>query len=419
MSANEDIDTHILTKYEVLQKLGKGAYGIVWKVKDKESSEIFALKKIFGAFQNATDAQRTFREIIFLHELSDHDNIVSLVDVVKADNDKDIYLVFEYMETDLHAVIRANILEDIHKRFIIYQLLKAIKYMHTAQVIHRDMKPSNLLLNSECLLKVADFGLARLIDSPKDEGARQQVLTDYVATRWYRAPEILLGSTAYTKGVDMWSIGCILGELLGGKPMYPGTSTMNQIDRIIEITGSPSKADIDSIQSEFAAQMLENLPEVPAARDFSSLYPSADPDAHDLLTKLLMFNPEKRITVEESLEHPYVAQFHNADEEISFPPSRSIKIPIDDNKKLSVAAYRDELYTNVIKVSVDSKKASRATTSSKKSSKTSSTKKSSSKKTSSSDKDKASSGTKKSSSSSKKASTSSKKSTSSSKKPKE
>jgi len=194
MTANEDIDAHITAKYEVLQKLGKGAYGIVWKVKEKESGEIYALKKIFDAFHNATDAQRTFREIIFLQELADHDNIITLLDVMKADNDRDIYLVFEFMESDLHAVIRANILEDIHKRFIIYQLLKAFKYMHSANVIHRDMKPSNLLLNSECLLKVADFGLARLMDSPKEDGSKTQVLTDYVATRWYRAPEILLGS---------------------------------------------------------------------------------------------------------------------------------------------------------------------------------------------------------------------------------
>jgi len=404
MAANEEIDAHIVAKYEVLQKLGKGAYGIVWKVRDKETTEIFALKKIFGAFQNATDAQRTFREIIFLQELSDHENIITLLDVMKADNDKDIYLIFEYMETDLHAVIRANILEDIHKRFIIYQLLKAIKYMHTAQVIHRDMKPSNLLLNSECLVKVADFGLARLIDAPKEEGARQQVLTDYVATRWYRAPEILLGSTTYTKGVDMWSIGCILGELLGGKPMFPGSSTMNQIDRIIEVTGRPSKEDIDAIQSEWATQMLENLPE-PNERGLESMYPSADADAHDLLKKLLMFNPDKRITVEEALDHPYVGQFHNPEEEISC--DKTIHIPIDDNKKLTVANYRDELYTTVIKVNVETKKATRAKkgkssgkkaarSSSKKSSKSQTTKKSSSKKSSTG------SSSKKSSSSSKK-----------------
>jgi len=256
------------------------------------------------------------------------------------------------METDLHAVIRANILEDIHKQFIVYQLLKAIKYMHTAQVIHRDMKPSNLLLNSECLVKVADFGLARSVDFKDKEPGRHPVLTDYVATRWYRAPEILLGSTTYTKGVDMWSIGCILGELLGGKPMFPGTSTMNQLDRIIEVTGRPSKEDIDAIQSEFAGTMLESLPDT-EPRSLQSLYPNASEDAIDLLQKLLMFNPDKRITAEEALAHAYVGQFHNPDEEVSC--EKQIHMPINDNKKLSVAAYREELYASVCKVAVEKK----------------------------------------------------------------
>jgi len=347
MSNNEEIDQHILDRFEVLQKLGKGAYGVVWKVTDKETKEVLALKKIFGAFQNATDAQRTFREIIFLQELADHENIITLLDVMKADNDKDIYLLFEYMETDLHAVIRANILEDIHKRFIIYQLLKAIKYMHSGQVIHRDMKPSNLLLNSECLVKVADFGLARSIEFKEKETARHPVLTDYVATRWYRAPEILLGSTDYTKGVDLWSVGCILGELLGGKPMFPGTSTMNQLDRIIEITGRPSAEDIEAINSPFAATMLESLPET-QPRSLASMFPNAPEDALDILSKLLQFNPNKRITADQSLEHPYLEQFHNPEEEIAC--EQPIQIPISDNKKLSVAAYRDELYNSVIKV---------------------------------------------------------------------
>lgn len=136
------------------------AYGIVWKAIDKKTRETVALKKIFDAFQNATDAQRTFREIMFLQELHGHENIIKLLNVLKADNDRDIYLVFEYMETDLHAVIRASILEDIHKQYTMYQLLKALKYMHTANVLHRDMKPSNLLLNSECLVKVCHSSLS-------------------------------------------------------------------------------------------------------------------------------------------------------------------------------------------------------------------------------------------------------------------
>ena len=146
---SEDIDRHVLRKYEIMQKLGKGAYGVVWRATDKKSKETVALKKIFDAFQNATDAQRTFREVMFLQEMKGHEHVVSLLNVLKADNDRDIYLVFEHMETDLHAAIRANILQDIHKQYIMWQSLKALKYMHSANLLHRDMKPSNLLLNSD------------------------------------------------------------------------------------------------------------------------------------------------------------------------------------------------------------------------------------------------------------------------------
>jgi mitogen-activated protein kinase 15 len=152
---------HVLRKYDVTQKLGKGAYAVVFKAINKKNKDTVALKKIFDAFQNATDAQRTFREIMYLQGLTGHENIIRLQNVLKAENDKDIYLVFDYMETDLHAVIRANILEPVHKQFIVYQCLKALLYCHSGGLIHRDLKPSNLLLNEECLLKVADFGLAR------------------------------------------------------------------------------------------------------------------------------------------------------------------------------------------------------------------------------------------------------------------
>eukprot|EP01121_Diplochlamys_sp_Union-15-3_P010084 TRINITY_DN2794_c0_g1_i1.p1 TRINITY_DN2794_c0_g1~~TRINITY_DN2794_c0_g1_i1.p1 ORF type:complete len:374 (-),score=65.07 TRINITY_DN2794_c0_g1_i1:266-1360(-) len=342
MTSNDEIDRNILRRYEILQKLGKGAYGIVWKCLNKKTQEIVALKKIFDAFQNATDAQRTFREILFLQELSDHENIIKLLDVYKAENDKDIYLVFAFMETDLHAVIRANILEDVHKRYIIYQLLKAIKYMHTGNVLHRDLKPSNILLNSECHVKVADFGLARSIELT---GPAPPVLTDYVATRWYRAPEILLGSNKYTKGVDMWSIGCILGELLGSKPTFPGTSTMNQLDRIIEVVGPPAREDIDAIGSTFASPMVSSLASG-GTKNVRSLFPNAPEDALDLLIKLLKFNPNKRITAEEALQHPYVAQFHNPINEPSC--NKKIEIPIDDNTKYKIGDYRNKLYADIL-----------------------------------------------------------------------
>ena len=154
-----------------------------------------------------------------------------------------------------------------------------------------------------------------------------------MATRWYRAPEILLGSQKYTKGVDMWSVGCILGELLGGKPMFPGSSTMNQLDRIIEITGTPSPEDIEAIQSPFAATMLDSLtPTEP--RNLADVFPNATAEALDLLRQSLQFNPEKRITAEQALEHPYVEQFHD----LALEPACEfiIQIAISDDTKLSI-----------------------------------------------------------------------------------
>mmetsp|Transcript_62617 Transcript_62617/g.135955 ORF Transcript_62617/g.135955 Transcript_62617/m.135955 type:complete len:444 (-) Transcript_62617:119-1450(-) len=345
MAANEEIDRHVARKYEIVQKLGRGAYGIVWKAIDKKTREVVALKKCFDAFQNATDAQRTFREIMFLQELNGHENIVRLLNVLRADNDQDIYLICDYMESDLHAVIRANILEEIHKQYIIYQLLKSLKYMHSGQMLHRDIKPSNILLNSDCQVKVCDFGLARSVVQQNDNAANP-VLTDYVATRWYRAPEILLGSTSYTKGVDLWSVGCILGELLSAKPIFPGTSTMNQLDRIMELTGRPSAEDVEAIRSPFAATMLESL-SMTRPRPLTEMFPSAGAEALDLLRLCLQFNPTKRISAEEALRHPYVVQFHNPEDEIEC--DRTVRIPIDDNTKLTVHDYRDRLYNEVLK----------------------------------------------------------------------
>lgn len=235
-----EVEDHISMKYEIKKRLGKGAYGIVWKAVDRQTGEVVAVKKIFDAFRNRTDAQRTFREIMFLQEFGDHANIVKLLNVIRAQNDKDIYLVFEYMDTDLHAVIKkGNLLKDIHKRYVMHQLLKATKYLHSGNVIHRDQKPSNILLDADCFVKLCDFGLARSLCQIQED-AGNPALTEYVATRWYRAPEILLGSTRYTKGVDMWSIGCILGEMLLGQPLFPGTSTINQIEKIMSAIPHPS-----------------------------------------------------------------------------------------------------------------------------------------------------------------------------------
>ncbi|XP_059162528.1 extracellular signal-regulated kinase 2-like [Physella acuta] len=346
---NAEIEPHITKKYEIKKRLGKGAYGIVWKAIDRRTGEVVAVKKIFDAFRNQTDAQRTFREIMFLQEFGDHPNIIKLHNVIKAENDKDIYLVFEFMETDLHNVIkRGNILKDVHKRYVMYQLFKSTKYLHSGNVIHRDLKPSNILLDSECVVKLCDFGLARSLTQISMDETGDPNLTEYVATRWYRAPEILLASHRYTKGVDMWSLGCILGEMLLGKPVFPGSSTLNQIERIMASIPTPSRADIDSLKTLYGVSVLEKAASTAGRnrKSFDDMLPDAPADGVDLMKKLLHFNPDKRITAEEALQHPFVQRFHNASAEISL--NFDVVPPLSDDVQLTVDEYRSKLYEMIM-----------------------------------------------------------------------
>ncbi|NXX19737.1 MK15 kinase, partial [Podargus strigoides] len=344
-----EVEALVSHKYEIKRRLGKGAYGIVWKATDRRTGEIVAVKKIFDAFRNRTDAQLG---LFLLQEFGEHPNIIKLLDVIRAQNDKDIYLIFESMETDLHAVIKkGNLLKDIHKCYIVYQLLKATKFIHSGNVIHRDQKPSNILLDTDCFVKLCDFGLARsLCQKSQDQG--NPALTEYVATRWYRAPEILLSSRSYTKGVDMWSIGCILGELLLGKPLFPGTSTMNQIQQILRVIPAPSPEDILAMQSDYRASVIDRVSSQQRVT-LEEILPSSTPlPALDLLKKLLVFNPDKRLTAEEALQHPYVKRFHCPAREPSL--DYDVILPLGDDIQLSVAEYRNKLYEMILEKKLNS-----------------------------------------------------------------
>jgi len=256
-----------------------------------------------------------------------------------------------------------------------YLSFKALMYMHSAKLVHRDMKPANLLLNSECLMKVADFGLARsLVDHPLEDGTKENPsLTDYVATRWYRAPEILAGSQTYGTAVDLWSLGCIFGEMLGGKPVFDGKSTLNQFERIVEVLGMPNDAQKAALQSQFTDSLLESLCTGANPPAFKSMdeqkeawkgkFPTADPNAIDLMAKLMCFDPTERITAKEGLTHPYCVQFHDADSEIKAErevslethtpdatgPNAEKKVRLNDNKKCSTGFYRETLYLMIKK----------------------------------------------------------------------
>jgi mitogen-activated protein kinase 15 len=279
---------------------------------------------------------------MYLQALHGHENIIEILNVIKADNDKDLYLVTDFMESDLHAVIKGGILQEVHKQFIIYQVLRALKYMHAGQLLHRDIKPSNILLNADCSVKLCDFGLSRSVASIVTRGDPNPIMTDYVATRWYRAPEILFGSPNYTLGVDVWAVGCILAEMMIGKPIFPGTSTLDQIERILQITGVPSRSDIESIKSPFVGTMLESINLPDRVRPLMELVPNASEDLIDFLYHCFQFNPSKRSSISCLLSHRYLSQFYDPNSEPGFP--HTIRIPLDDNMKLSVNDYRKRLY---------------------------------------------------------------------------
>ena len=234
------------------------------------------------------------------------------------------------MECDLAAIIRSGQpLTDAHFQSFIYQILCGLKYIHSANVLHRDLKPGNLLVNADCELKICDFGLARGFSMDPEENAGY--MTEYVATRWYRAPEIMLSFQSYTKAsmfmllhslrkiwltisVDVWSIGCILAELLGGRPFFKGRDYVDQLNQILHYLGTPNEETLSRIGSPRAQEYVRNLPFMPKV-PFQRLFSNANPDALDLLDKMLAFDPSARITVEEALEHRYLHIWHDASDE--------------------------------------------------------------------------------------------------------
>ncbi|TGZ74802.1 hypothetical protein CRM22_000747 [Opisthorchis felineus] len=264
------------------------------------------------------------------------------------------------METDLHNCIKkGNILKEIHKTYIFYQLLRAVKFIHSANVIHRDLKPSNVLLDSDCHVKLCDFGLTRSLSSPStgssfsaesvadaDSDGGDPELTEYVATRWYRAPEILLASNRYTKFVDMWSLGCILAEMLIGKPIFPGTSTINQIERIVSAVPRPNRQDILALHSDYGMSVLEEALRKPSST-LDSLFPeTVERNAVEMAKHLLQLNPSKRLTVEKALDHPYVQRFRDRQSELVM--DHPVTPPLNDNQQLSVSDYRTKLYEVIL-----------------------------------------------------------------------
>ncbi|CAK8998420.1 Extracellular signal-regulated kinase 1 (ERK1) (MAP kinase 1) [Durusdinium trenchii] len=253
-------------RFTVLEAVGQGAYGVVCSAQDEVTGDTVAIKKIESAFDDITFAKRTLRELKILRHLR-HENLIDIRYVFLPglkSNFEDIYVISELMETDLASILKSpQPLSDEHCQFFTYQILRGLKFVHTAGVIHRDLKPRNLLVNSNCDLKICDYGLARLAMSNGD----CRPLTEYVCTRWYRAPEVLCSWADYGSAIDMWSVGCIFAEMLRRKPLLPGKNTQHQLNLIVSHLGFPDSETISRIKNEKCRKFLESLPKTsgPAA----------------------------------------------------------------------------------------------------------------------------------------------------------
>lgn len=328
-------------RYRLIRPIGQGAYGLVCSAEDILTGEMVAIKKIASVAHNAIDCKRTLREMKLLRHFN-HENVIGLRDVYipeqQSHDFEDVYTVSELMDSDLHQIITSQQqLTDEHCQYFSYQILRALKHIHSANVLHRDLKPSNILLNGNCDLKICDFGLARV------QPQNQADLTAYVATRWYRAPEIMLSWREYTNAVDMWSVGCIIGEIILRQPLFPGNDYLQQLELITDVVGSPSPDDLSSITSvqvqNFVSRRLMGKP----PKALESLFPEASPLLLDLLKRMLVFEPSRRITVDDALRHPYFESFQDEEEEEP-PPPTSFEFEFDDDFSVSSDALKSMIW---------------------------------------------------------------------------
>lgn len=284
--------------------IGYGAFGVVWSVTDPRDSKRVALKKLPNVFQSLVSSKRVFRELGMMRFFR-HENVLSCLDILQPphiDFFQEIYMITELMQSDLHKIIVSpqNLSQD-HIKVFLYQILRGVKYLHSAKIIHRDIKPGNLLVNSNCVLKICDFGLARVEEEDSTKHMTQEVVTQY-----YRAPEILMGAKHYTTAVDMWSVGCIFGELLGRRILFQAQSPIQQLELITDLLGTPSVNDMKFAVEAAKRHVLARGPKTPSIAYLYTLSQSATHEAVHFLCQMLTLDPEKRVNVVEALNHPYL-----------------------------------------------------------------------------------------------------------------
>lgn len=292
--------------FERLNRIDEGTYGVVYRARDKRSGEVVALKKVKMDKEREGFPMTSLREINILLSFS-HPSIVDVKEVVVGSNLDSIFMVMEYMEHDVKSLMESMKVpfSQSETKCLMEQLLEGTRYLHDNWVLHRDLKTSNLLLNNRGELKICDFGLARQYGSPL------RPYTQMVVTLWYRAPELLLGAKKYSTAIDIWSLGCIMAELLSKEPLFAGKSEIDQIDKIFKLLGTPNEQiwkaypTLPNVKKvNFVKQPYNNLRSKFPATAFGGR-PALSEAGFDLLNKMLTYDPEKRITAEEALKHEW------------------------------------------------------------------------------------------------------------------
>lgn len=347
---------HVPTYLQLHEPVGRGAYGIVCSATNKDLGTDVAVKKIEQVFDDVTFARRTLRELRILRQLK-HENVLDIQAIFIADpceTFSDVYLVSTLMETDLTSILRSSQpLEEAHVQFFLYQILRGMKYLHSGGILHRDLKPRNLLVNSNCDLKIADFGLSRV------EFTRQHLstgpMTEYICTRWYRAPEILCSASSYGPPMDVWSIGCIFAELLSRQPLLPGKNTKHQLELTLKLLGLPSKREVQGIENPKCRQFIQSfeniVPQGGVIERLKDRLPAETPNsALELVARMLTFSADHRLSVNQAIQHAYVQDLYCPEDEPVLPGELAAGPFEFERRRTGAEGLRAEVYDEMLQV---------------------------------------------------------------------
>jgi mitogen-activated protein kinase 1/3 len=330
-------------RYKKVKKIGKGSYGSVYEYVDTRTGERVAIKKL-QEIQDISDAKRVLREIMIL-KACHHDNLLELKGFHLEPQGKfyEVYLVTELMDFDLYRVIKKgrDEMTGEHIQYVMYQIFLGLFYLHENNVIHRDIKPNNILLNDSCDVKICDFGFAREIIHGNSADN-----TEYVVTRYYRAPEIMLNSRKYNSAVDIWSVGCTFFELIDSRILFgEANNYIALLEMIIQMLGTPSTETLNFIENENAINWIKTQKPAPSRKASEYLKnKNISAEALDLLDRCLVFDPRHRISAKQALEHPYFQDLFEAENDLNI-----MKLEFDFNFEKNPKLTMEELKTRLFK----------------------------------------------------------------------